>query len=55
MTRHGGMTMSAEGEAAPKRGKGGDNVSWADAILTVPKNEENSCGRFSCYNWMVKI
>jgi hypothetical protein len=43
------VAMSAEGEAAPGGGNGGDNVSWADVILTGSKNEENSRGRFSCY------
>jgi hypothetical protein len=55
MTRRGGVVASAGGEAAPEIGKGRDDVSWADANLTGPKNEENARGRFSCYNWMVKI
>jgi hypothetical protein len=37
------------------RGKIRDNISWADANFTVPKNKEKSCGQFSCYNWTVKI
>jgi hypothetical protein len=28
---------SAGGEAAPRRGNGGDDASWADANLTGPK------------------
>jgi hypothetical protein len=55
VTRRGSVTMSAGGEAASGRGKGGDNVSWADANLTGPKNEENSRDRFSCYTWTMKI
>jgi hypothetical protein len=47
--------MTVGGEAAPKRGKEGDDASWADVNLTGPKNKENSRGRFSCYKWMVKI
>jgi hypothetical protein len=31
---------SARGEAAPRRGKGGDNISWVDANLTGSKNEK---------------
>jgi hypothetical protein len=38
-TRHEGMMMSARGEVAPRRGKGGDDVSWADVNLTGLKNE----------------
>jgi hypothetical protein len=47
--------MSVGGEAAQGRGKGGDGASWTDAYFTGLKNEENSCGRFSCYKWTVKI
>jgi hypothetical protein len=47
--------MSARGEGAPGRGKGGDDTYCADTNLTRPKNEENSCGRFNCYKWTVKI
>jgi hypothetical protein len=43
------------GEVTPRRGKGGDDISWADANLTGPRTEENSSSRFSCYKWMVKI
>jgi hypothetical protein len=46
---------SAMGEVTPWRGKGGDDASWADANLTGPKTEENTCDRFSWYKWMVKI
>jgi hypothetical protein len=49
------ITMSDGGEAATGREKGGDDASWTDANLTEPKNEENSCGRFNCYKWTVKI
>jgi hypothetical protein len=52
---HDGMAMSVEREAAPGRGKRGDDASWADTNLTEPKNEENQRGRFSYYKWMVKI
>jgi hypothetical protein len=55
VTRRGGVVASVGGEAAPGIGKGRDDVSWADANLTGPKNEENARGRFSCYNWTVKI
>jgi hypothetical protein len=41
--------------APPGRGKGGDDASWPDVNLTEPKNKENTRGRFSCYNWTVKI
>jgi hypothetical protein len=55
MTRRDGVTTSAGGEAAPGRGKGGDDVSWADTDLTGPKNEENQRSQFSWYKWTVKI
>jgi hypothetical protein len=55
VTRHSGVATSIGGEAAPGRGKGGDDVSWIDANLTEPKNEENSRGRFSCYKRTTKI
>jgi hypothetical protein len=51
----GGVTISAEGEAAPRKGKRGDDASWDDANLTGPKNIENTCGHFSWYKWTVKI
>jgi hypothetical protein len=38
-----------------RRGKGGDDMSWAHADLTKPKNEENTRGRFNCYKWTMKI
>jgi hypothetical protein len=47
--------MSDGGEAAPGRGKGVDDTSWADANLIRLKNEENSRSRFSRYKWTVKI
>jgi hypothetical protein len=37
MTWHDGVVMSAGGEVAPGRGKGGDDASWADANFTRPK------------------
>jgi hypothetical protein len=48
MTQHGGVMMSAGGGAAPRRGKGGDDTSWADADLTGLKNEKNSRGQSCC-------
>jgi hypothetical protein len=36
--------MSTRGEAAPERGKGGNDTNWTDANLTGLKNEENSHG-----------
>jgi hypothetical protein len=41
MIQHGDVMMSAGGEAAPRRGKGGDDVSWTDTNHTRPKNKEN--------------
>jgi hypothetical protein len=35
------------GDATPERRNGRDNVNWADANFTGPKNEENSYGRFN--------
>jgi hypothetical protein len=55
MTRRGGVMMSARRVAAPGRKNGEDGASWADANLTVLKNEENTCGRFNSYKWTVKI
>jgi hypothetical protein len=40
---------SSGGEASPERGKGGDDVCWADTNLARLKNEKKSCGQFSCY------
>jgi hypothetical protein len=37
VTRRNGVTTSTGGEAAPRRGKGGDNATWVDANLTGPK------------------
>jgi hypothetical protein len=42
VTRRGGVTTSAGGEAAPGRGKGGDNASWADVNLTRQKNKKST-------------
>jgi hypothetical protein len=55
MTRRGGVMTSDGGEVAPRRGQGGDEVCWADANLSRPKNEEHPHSRFSWYKWMVKI
>jgi hypothetical protein len=44
VTRRDGTNMSTGGETTPGRGKGGGDVSWADANLTRPKNEENTHG-----------
>jgi hypothetical protein len=33
---------SARGVAAPRRGKGGDNISWVDVNLNGSKNEKKS-------------
>jgi hypothetical protein len=49
VTRHGGVTMSAGGEAASGRGNGRHDASWTDVSLTGSKNEENPHGRFNCY------
>jgi hypothetical protein len=48
------MTL-VRGEAAPRRGKERDDVSWTNANLTGPKNKETPRVRFSWYKWMVKI
>jgi hypothetical protein len=37
MTQCDGVTMLAGGKAAPRRGKRGDDASWADVILTRTK------------------
>jgi hypothetical protein len=34
VTRHGGMVISVGGEMTPRRGKGGDDASWANENLT---------------------
>jgi hypothetical protein len=52
---NGGVMTTARGEAALRRENGGDDVSWADADLTDPKNKQNPHGTFSWYKWMVKI
>jgi hypothetical protein len=41
MTQRGGVVTSAGGEAAPGRGKGGDDAIWADVNLIGPKNKKN--------------
>jgi hypothetical protein len=46
VTWHASVMTLAGGEAALERGKGGDDISWADVNLTGQKIEENSRGRF---------
>jgi hypothetical protein len=50
------MTTSVGWEVALRRGKEGDDASWADTNLTGSKNKENSRGRFICTNgrWRFK-
>jgi hypothetical protein len=50
-----GVMTSTGGEAAPRRGNGADDASWADLNLTGPKNKENPHGQFNWYIWTVKI
>jgi hypothetical protein len=40
---------STGGEAAPWRGKGGDDANLVDMNFTESKNKENLHGRFNCY------
>jgi hypothetical protein len=47
--------MLARGVVAAGRGKGEDDVSWADTNLAMLKNDEKSHSRSSCYKWIVKI
>jgi hypothetical protein len=42
VTQCGAVVTSTGGDAAPGRGKGGDDISWADANLTEPKNKKKS-------------
>jgi hypothetical protein len=37
VTWRGGVATLAIGEAAPERGKGGDDASWTDVNLIRPK------------------
>jgi hypothetical protein len=46
---------STGGEAAPWRGKGGDDANLVDMNFTESKNKENLHGRFNCYKWMVNV
>jgi hypothetical protein len=55
VTQYDVVTTSIEEEVAPKRRKGGDDVSWAYANLTETKNKENPYERFSWYKWTVKF
>jgi hypothetical protein len=55
MTRRGGVVTLVKEEAAPGREKEGDDASWTNVNFTGLKNKENSCGRFICYKWTVKI
>jgi hypothetical protein len=44
--------MSAGGEAASRRGKGGDDTCWADANLTGPKiNKMNMVDSVAINGW----
>jgi hypothetical protein len=52
VTRCSDVAMSAGGEAAPRRGKGGDDVSWADANL-YGLNLSNYVGILILY-WKLK-
>jgi hypothetical protein len=45
----GGVATSAEGEAAPGREKGVDDISWIDMNLIGLKNKENPHDRFNYY------
>jgi hypothetical protein len=47
VTRCDDVATSAVGEVTPGRGK--CDANWVDANLAGMKNEENPCGRFSCY------
>jgi hypothetical protein len=49
MARYNGVTMLAGGETTPRRGKRGDDTSWADANLIRPKIKKYSCVRSSRY------
>jgi hypothetical protein len=42
------MTTSAGGEAAPGRGKGGDNTNWAAKNLTGPK-------KLKKFTWSIQL
>jgi hypothetical protein len=55
VTRRRGVATSAGGEVTLRRGKGGDDTSWAEVNVTGPKTEENPRGRVSCYKLTVKI
>jgi hypothetical protein len=49
VTRCGGVTTLATGEAALGRRKEVDDASWTNANLTGPKNEENLRDQFNYY------
>jgi hypothetical protein len=55
VTQCSGVTTSVGVEAAPRKGKGGNDTNWGDANLAESKNEENPRDRFSWYKWTVKI
>jgi hypothetical protein len=55
VTRCGGMTMLAGGEATLRRRNGVNDTSWSDVNLTGLKNKENLHNQFSWYKWTVKI
>jgi hypothetical protein len=54
VTRRGGIVTSVRGEAALGRGKGGDDVSWADINLTGSKNKKIHAVGLAT-TWTVKI
>jgi hypothetical protein len=49
VTRCGGVTTLATGEAALGRRKEVDDASWTNANLAGPKNEENLRDQFNYY------
>jgi hypothetical protein len=55
VTRRGGVTTLAGGDATPRRENGGDDVSWSAVNLSRSKNKEKSQDQFSYYKWTVKI
>jgi hypothetical protein len=53
--RCGGVVMSAGGEAAVERERGGEDASWANMNLTGPRTEGIPRDRFKCYKWTMNI
>jgi hypothetical protein len=39
VTRCDDVMTSVRGEVAPRRGKGGNDINWANANITGPKNK----------------